>query len=367
MTEETPFRASFPALVLLCVLEALLVGADARGQDGLEHVARETPDKAPNPLPEIPRGLDPVPIPAGNPLTAEKIELGKLLFFDSRLSRDGTVSCATCHNPKTGWAEHRATSKGINNQVGSRNAPTVINAAYHRAQFWDGRAASLEEQALGPIENPIEMGHDLSEVVKQLSQIPEYRRRFKAAFGSGVTKEGIAGAIAAFERTILSGNSPYDRYVGGVEGAMTDAQERGMEVFMETANCSMCHTPPTFSNGRYYNAGVGVHADKPDPGRKAVTQRERDFGRFRVPSLRNVADTAPYFHDGSAKTLKDAVELMANGGIDNSNLSRMFRVIREAQLTKQDKYDLVEFLKALSGEYPIVEPPQPPEAKPGND
>lgn len=331
----------------------LALAQDAVKSSAVQAVDREAVSKAP-------LGLGPVPVPADNRPSASKIKLGKLLFFDTRLSRDGTISCATCHDPKTGWAEHRETSMGINRQVGGRNAPTVINAAYHRAQFWDGRAKSLEEQALGPIENPIEMGHDLNEVVRALSEIPEYRRLFMCAFQTGVTKEGIGQAIAAFERTILSGNSPYDRHAAGEVNALTAAQKRGLDVFMNKADCATCHTPPTFSNGRYYNAGVDAGKPKPDPGRMAVTSRDRDFGKFRVPSLREIANTAPYFHDGSAKTLEQAVALMAGGGKDNPNLSGMLRSIRVAKLTEQDRKDLVEFLKALSGEYPIINPPDVP-------
>ena len=339
---------------LLTVLGGgLVLAQDAAKSSAAQAVDREAVSKAP-------LGLRPVPVPADNRPSASKIKLGKLLFFDARLSRDGTVSCATCHDPKAGWAEHRPTSMGINRQVGGRNAPTVINAAYHRAQFWDGRAKSLEEQALGPIENPIEMGHDLNEVVKALSEIPEYRRLFMRAFQTGVSKDGIGKAIAAFERTILSGNSAYDRYAAGDANALTAAQKRGLDVFMNKADCATCHTPPTFSNGRYYNAGVDADKPKPDPGRMAVTNGDRDFGKFRVPSLREVAHTAPYFHDGSAKTLEQAVALMAGGGRNNPNLSAMLRSIRDAKLTQQDQKDLVDFLRALSGRYPIVSPPELP-------
>lgn len=318
------------------------------------------PKGKPAELAAVPLGRSPLPIPASNPQTAEKVELGRRLYFDMRLSGDGTLSCASCHSPTLGWADGRRTSKGIDGQIGGRNAPSIINAAYHRTQFWDGRAASLEEQALGPIENPIEMGSSLDEVIKRLSGVPEYRQRFRATFGTEVTREGIGKAIAAFERTIISGNSPYDRYEAGDENALNEAQKRGMEIFMDRANCAVCHTPPTFSNGRFYNAGVGMNEDEPDPGRTAVTKRDRDFGRFRVPSLREVKETGPYFHDGSAATLEEAVALMAGGGIDNPNLSSMFKVVRLANLTEQDGKDLVAFLKALSGEYPIVEAPELP-------
>lgn len=307
---------------------------------------------------QVPLGLPALSIPEDNPMTPEKIELGKMLYFDKRVSKDGSVSCATCHDPTMAWAEHTPTSTGIHKQVGERNSLTVINAAYASAQFWDGRAATLEEQATGPVENSIEMGHSMAAVVAQFSKIPEYEKRFQKVFGTGVTKEGFAKAVAAFERTVLSGDSPYDRFVKGDKSALSEAQQRGLDTFKD--NCAVCHTPPLFSNYQYYNAGVGANRPKPDEGRKAVTKKDKDLGKFRVPSLREVANTHPYFHDGSAKTLEEAVALMADGGKDNPNLAIQLKAVREAKLTEQDRKDLVEFLKALSGKYPVVEPPKLP-------
>lgn len=308
---------------------------------------------------KIPLGLPPLEIPADNPMTVEKIELGKMLYFDKRVSKDGTISCATCHDPQMAWAEHTPTSKGIHEQIGGRNSPTVINAAYAAAQFWDGRAATLEDQAVGPVANPIEMGNTMEGMIQNLEAIPQYREMFQKVFGTGVTPENFAKAVAAFERTVLSGDSPYDRFKAGQEDALTDAQKRGLELF-ENSGCADCHTPPLFSSYEYYNAGVGMDKENPDEGRKAVTGEDHDMGAFRVPSLREVANTAPYFHDGSAATLEEAVALMAAGGKDNPHRSVEFDTVREAQLTPEQQKDIVEFLKALSGTYPIVEPPQLP-------
>jgi cytochrome c peroxidase len=305
-----------------------------------------------------PLGLPAVPVPADNPMTAEKVELGKMLYFDTRLSGDGKISCATCHDPRKGWAEHQPTSKGIGGKFGERNSPTVINSAYATSQFWDGRAKTLEEQALGPIENPIEMGHKLDVMISDLSKLSDYSDRFQKVFGTPVNKEGVARAIAAFERTILSGNSPYDRYQAGDKTALGRQQQRGLQLFEE--NCATCHTSPLFSNYRFYNAGVSMNKKKPDEGRKSVTGKDRDFGKFRVPALRDVASTAPYCHDGSVATLADAVALMAGGGIDNPHLSAQVKAIREAELTAEDQADLVAFLKALSGDYPLVKAPKLP-------
>jgi cytochrome c peroxidase len=312
--------------------------------------------------PKPPVGLPAVPIPDDNPMTPEKIELGKHLYFDKRLSKDGTISCATCHDPKMAWAEHRPSSEGIKGQIGDRNSPSVINTAYLASQFWDGRAATLEEQALGPIENPIEMGHKLDNLVKELAAIPGYKERFQKVFGTGVTKDGIAKAIAAFERTIVSGNSPYDKFVAGRKDALSEEQQRGMETFMGKGKCKSCHRPPIFVTDRFVNAGVGMDKKKIDEGLKKESKKADDLGKFRVPPLREAANTAPYFHDGSAATLADAVALMAAGGKDNPNLSATMKRVRSAKLTAQDKKDLVAFLEAISGEFPIIDPPDPLEA-----
>jgi cytochrome c peroxidase len=276
------------------------------------------------------------------------------------VSKDGTVSCATCHDPTMAWAEERATSAGIvdaegNPQVGHRNSPTVINTAYATSLFWDGRAASLEEQAVGPVGNPIEMGSTMQDVVHNFSQIPGYEERFQEVFGTGVTEEGFAKAVAAFERTILSGNSPYDKFEAGDESALTEQQQNGLTLFND--NCAVCHAPPVFSNWQFHNAGIGMDTEEPDLGRMDVTEKESDKGKFRVPHLREVANTAPYFHNGSVETLEEAVKIMATGGIDNENLSVIFRGLKGSPLDEQQQADIVAFLGALSGEFPVIEPP----------
>jgi len=329
-----------------------------------EPVAEPEPAAVEPPAPtaftvSVPLGLPPLPIPDDNPMTVEKVELGKMLYFDTRLSKDQTVSCATCHDPKMTWAEHKATSEGIGGQFGQMNSPTVINSAYATSQFWDGRSDTLEAQAVGPMQNPIEMGHSLVELVTQLNEVQEYKERFQKVFGTEVTADGMAKAIAAFERTVLSGNSPYDKYEAGDKAALSEEQIRGMKLF-DDAGCSSCHAPPLFSNYKFYNAGVGSQKTPPDPGRMAVTNDESDLGKFRTPALREVANTAPYFHDGSCATLPEAVAMMAGGGIDNPNLSALLRGIGARGLSDQDKADIVEFLQALSGEYPIVEAPALP-------
>ncbi len=358
-----PRKCVLPVGVGLAMLSVVLLTSGCQKSDEpAKPAAPAGPSKGASAtaLPKVPLGLPQVPVPKDNPMTAEKIELGKMLYFDKRLSKSKEISCATCHDPKMAWTEHRATSKGIKDQIGERNSPTVINAAYMTSQFWDGREPTLEAQALGPIENPIEMGHKLAVVCADCEKIPAYKEQFQKVFGTGVTKEGIAKAIAAFERTILSGNSPYDKFKAGDKKALNDAQQRGMALFMDKAMCSTCHAPPIFSNGQFYNAGVSCDKKPPDEGRKKVTKKDSDMGKFRVPHLREVAKTGPYFHDGSIKTLAEAVELMAAGGKDNPNLSTMMKVVRGAKLTAAEKKDLLAFLEALSGEYPIIEPPKLP-------
>ena len=199
----------------------------------------------------------------------------------------------------------------------------------------------------------------VGDLIKQLAEVPDYKERFQRVFGTGPDEAGLAKAIAAFERTVLSGNSPYDKFKAGDKTAMSEAAGRGLKLFTD-AGCANCHEPPLFSSYDYENAGIGMNAEKPDVGRMEVTKKEEDKGAFRIPALRSIADTAPYFHDGSAKTLEEAVAVMAAGGKDNPNLSEMLKEVRDAKIDDQGRKDLVEFLKALSGEYPIVDPPKLP-------
>jgi cytochrome c peroxidase len=297
--------------------------------------------------PRVPLGLAPIVWPADNPYTKEKAELGRLLYFDPRLSADGTVSCATCHDPKHAFTDGQPFSTGIRGQKGTRNAPTVINRAYSLAQFWDGRAPSLEAQAVGPMANPLEMGNTHTAVVATLKGIPGYRALFRKAFGvEEFSIEHVAKAIATFERTVLSGNAPYDRYKAGDKTALTEAQVRGMRVYFDKAKCDQCHEGVNFTTNMYANLGVGMNQPNPDPGRFAVTRNPRDWGAFKTPTLREIALTAPYMHDGSLKTLEEVVDFYDKGGEPNKNLDERMKPLK---LSAQEKADLVAFLKALSG------------------
>ena len=302
-------------------------------------------------------GLPPMPIPADNSQTDAKINLGRQLYFDGRLSANNEISCATCHDPKTGWAGHDATDTGVGGRVGNRNSGTIVNSGYMKYQFWDGRAGSLEEQALGPIHNPVEMGETLENVVRKLNAIPGYKRQFQEVFHSDVTTDGIAKAIASFERTIVSGPSPYDRFLQGDKKALSAEAQRGMEIFNGKGTCIACHSGPLLSDQSFHNLGIGMNAAKPDIGREAVTKDPKDRGRFKTPGLRNVANTYPYMHDGQTSTLEAVIELHNKGGIPNSNLDPL---IKPLGLTDTEKKDLLAFLKALTGPEPVVSAPKLP-------
>jgi cytochrome c peroxidase len=289
-------------------------------------------------------------VPEDNPLTEEKVRLGKRLYFDRNLSVDGTLSCASCHVPEKGFADPNQFSLGVRGQKGNRQAPTIINRAFSRAQFWDGRAASLEEQALGPITNPIEMGNpNIDVVLARLKKETSYLEAFQRAFPNdrAISKENLARAISSFERTIMSGNSPFDRYIEGDRKAMSEAAVRGYQLYLSKANCASCHVSFNFTDETYHNLGVGMIVKKPDVGRYALSKLEGHQGAFKTPTLREIANTAPYMSDGSLKTLEEVVDYYDRGAQPNRWLSPK---IKPLGLTAEEKKDLVEFLKALSGE-----------------
>lgn len=313
-----------------------------------------------------PLGLPPVPIPKNNPPTDETIALGRRLFYDNRLSKDNTLSCASCHQPDAYFTDNLRVSKGVGGQSGVRNAPTLLNVAYEPFQFWDGRALTLEDQAAGPMINPVEMNqaHDVS--VSKLRRDPVYHSMFRAAFGTeDVTLSRIEKALASFERTLLSGDSAFDRFqYGGDKNALTPQQVRGLAVFINPVkgNCAACHTINAqyalFTDGKFHNLGEGVEDDGvtfKDLGRYHQTGIQSDRGAFKTPTLRNIAKTAPYMHDGSLKTLKEVVDFYAGQGNSNPNLDKE---IQSIHLSGQDREDLVAFLNSLTGDMPAnVGPP----------
>jgi cytochrome c peroxidase len=314
-----------------------------------------------------------------NPLTRAKIELGRQLYFDTRLSADATVSCASCHDPDMGYSGNTKTGVGIRGQKGGRNSPVSFNRILSGPQFWDGRVDSLEAQAVGPIANPIEMGFTHEGVVERLAGIPVYAKQFETIFGE-LTIDRVGQAIAAFERALVTAPSPYDygeqlraftgldpddiaedeelaaKYAEAKAAAeahpMSESAVRGRDLFFGKANCTACHVGANLADEKYHNLGVGMDKPEPDLGRFVVTKDERDTGAFKTPTVRNVALTGPYMHDGSQATLEEVVEWYDKGGHPNPHLSDK---IKPLDLTAQDKADLVEFMKACTGPTPTVE------------
>lgn len=297
---------------------------------------------------EIPVGLDlHMPVPDDNPLTLETVALGKQLFFNPVLSRDRTVRCATCHDPQRAFTDGRKLSAGIEGRTGIRHAPALVNAGYRRTFFWDGRASRLEDQVLQPIENPAELGFGVDAAVARLTREPEYVVHFQTAFGREPNAGDLARALASYIRTILAGDSPVDRYLGGDREALPPEAREGLRVFRGPGRCTACHLGPNLTDDQFHNTGIAWRGDTwTDLGRYRVTRDERDRGAFRTPTLREVGRTAPYMHDGSLSTLDQVVEFYNRGGNSNPNLDRQLRPL---QLTAQEKQALIAFLEALSG------------------
>lgn len=305
-----------------------------------------------------------------NPLTRAKIELGRQLYFDPRLSADRSVSCSSCHHPDEGFAKHTQFGVGIQGQMGGRNSPVSYNRILSGPQFWDGRAKSLEDQAVGPIANPIEMGNTHDACVECLKGVPGYKLQFEKIFGK-LDIDAVGQALASFERAIVTEPTPFDYYerlrpfekldpdeikddpdlsakyevalAGAKAHPLSESAKRGRELyFTDKAGCSQCHVGANLADEKYHNIGVGMDKEKPDIGREEVTKDPKDHGAFKTPTIRNVALSAPYMHDGSQKTLEEVVEWYAKGGHANPSLSEK---IKKLNLTDQDKQDLVEFMK----------------------
>jgi cytochrome c peroxidase len=326
-------------------------------------------------------------VPNDNPITVAKVELGRKLFFDARLSADGKVSCASCHDPKRAFTDGRKVAEGIGGRLGTRNSPTLLNAMFSSGQFWDGRADTLESQAKMPLTNMDEMGNrSLDDALAKIAGVPEYVSGFRQVFGGPVTIDGFAKAVAAFERTLISGDSPFDRYLAGDLNAISETARNGMILFRTKARCGVCHvfnqnfaafaTSPFFTDGNYRNTGVAAnfggfnalarqamaatrdqsgkaiaamtnHERAAELGRFVTTGNTLDIGAFRTPSLRNVDLTAPYFHDGSAATLADVVRFYVKGGNENPNRDWQLEPVA---LTELEQRELIEFLKALTSD-----------------
>ncbi len=372
-------------------------GEDAKGPTPMVYLYQEPDLKAIHDEPYelvAPNGFPPVAsvIPAANPMTKGRVELGKQLYFDPRISLDASVSCASCHDPAKGWTDNLKVSVGINGQKGGRNAPTVLNTLYGKTMFWDGRAPSLEGQAQGPIQNKIEMGdQSYKQIVERLRAISGYKEQFLKVFGTDVTLDGMAKAIAAFERTAISANSPYDQYTTGdpdepaTFGKLTESQKRGMALFglsprdedpfkvdkalVKKANCTACHAGFNFTDEQFHNLGVGFDAAKnklADLGRFEITpigsKNPAELGSFKTPTVRDAARTGPYMHDGSEKTLEQVVEFYNKGGNKNPTLDPEMKSLN---LTDAEKTDLVAFMQALTSPKVVVALPTLPSGPDG--
>jgi cytochrome c peroxidase len=303
---------------------------------------------------KIPAGLDSLAmfIPDDNPLTLEKIKLGRKLFFDERLSIDGTLSCASCHNPLLGFADGRSVAVGIEGLEGTRSTPSIINRLFSETQFWDGRANSLEEQILGPIQNPIEMNNTLENVVNTLNNDEAVKKEFQKVFGTDVTVASLQKAIASFERILLSGESPFDKYIAGDKNAVSESARKGLVLFKsQKTNCIACHKGPNFTDELFHNSGVGMDLEKPDLGRFIETKNDTDRGKFKTPTLRDIARTSPYMHNGTLRSLREVIDFYDKGGIVNDNLSIH---IKPLNLTEEEKGNLIDFLRSLTGENPLA-------------
>ncbi|MBI3771346.1 MAG: c-type cytochrome [Gammaproteobacteria bacterium] len=296
-----------------------------------------------------------VPQPADNLSTSERVELGKALFFDPRLSGSGWISCATCHNPVLGWSDGLPTAIGHGMKVLGRSTPTILNGAYQKFQFWDGRAATLEQQALGPIQAEPEMAGNMGNVIRDLSAIPKYKQMFEVAYpGKGINNDTIAKAIAAFERSVVSTDSPFDLWLKG-QNTMAEAALRGFEIFKGKANCAACHSGYNFSDSGFHNIGL---PDNTDEGRFKIKAIKVMKGSFKTPTLRDVALTAPYMHNGQYKSLEEVVDHYNSGG--TPTFDNLDPNMKKLNLSKQEKKDLVEFLKSLTGAPLAITYPQLP-------
>ena len=298
-----------------------------------------------------------IPQPDNNRMTTARVELGKMLFFDPRLSGSNWISCGTCHNPTLGWSDGLPTARGDGMGILGRATPTILNTAYQPLQFWDGRARTLEKQALGPIMAAGEMNQDLDEVIKEVSALKGYRAAFEKAYpGEGVTKKTLAKAIASYERSIVSTDAPFDRWIKGEKHAMGKAERKGFDVFRGKARCVLCHGGFNFTDNGFHN--LGLKGDT-DPGRYGIRKIKILKGAFKTPTLRDVDLTAPYMHNGMYKTLEEVVEHYNRGGDTKDNLDPNMQPLK---LTANEKANLVAFLKALTGEpVPVTLPVLPTE------
>ena len=325
--------------------------AEAEFQPEILPLPADLPEYAPLPT------YEPMSIPEDNPMSTEKVALGRQLYYDKRLSGDGVLSCYSCHLCEKGLTDGRAKAIGAFEKQLTRSAPTLWNIGYHSEFYWDGRAKSLEAQALAAWKGG-NMGANPEEVVARLDSIKGYRDQFQKVFNQGATPENVSQALAAYMRIIISRDTPWDRWQGGEESAVSEEAKRGWQIFQK-AQCDNCHSGVLFTDLQYHNVGIGMDASEPDPGRFKVTKVERDTGAFKTPTLRDIGDSAPYMHDGSVATLEEAVDFILGGGKPNPYLDRSN--LEKVKLTGAEKQDLIAFLRSLDEPCTFAEPQLPPE------
>lgn len=346
MTQKTLWLTC--AILLLLTSTALLIGCQKQQQ-----TAGFQPEIVP--LPPQLTTYEPMPIPADNPMTPEKVALGRQLFFDERLSGDGSRSCYSCHVCEKGLTDGLAKSVGAFNKQLPRSSPTLWNIGYHKEFYWDGRSPSLEKQAMAAWTGA-NMGAKADEIAVKLNGIQGYRAQFQKVFGADATPDNIVKAIAAFERTIISGDTPLDRYRAGNQSALNASAMRGWNIF-QAIKCTNCHDGVLLTDQQYHNVGIGMDQKEPDVGRFKVTNKPEDTGAFKTPTLRDIAESAPYFHDGSVATLEEAVDIMLGGGKPNPYLDK--KNLEKRNVFPDQREDLLNFLRALNVDCGLKKPALP--------
>ena len=340
----------FLAVILLAIAATLIAGCN---KNATETAGGFTPEILP--LPEALKSYEPMSIPQDNPMTPEKVALGRQLFFDERLSVDGTRSCYSCHVCEHGLTDGLPKAIGAGNKQLTRSSPTLWNIGYHKEFYWDGRSASLEKQALAAWTGG-NMGAKAEDIVVKLNALQEYKAQFQKVFQSDATPDNVVKAIAAFERTIISGSTAWDRWKAGDNTAINQSAFRGWNIF-QAIKCNNCHDGVLFTDQQYHNVGIGMDAKEPDPGRFKVTNKPEDTGAFKTPTLRDIANTAPYFHDGSAKTLEEAMDIMLAGGKPNEHLDK--KNLEVHKILPEQREDLLAFFKSLSVDCTLKKPALP--------
>ncbi len=308
-------------------------------------------------IPSPPAGFDAVPVPEDNPVTVEKVALGQQLFFDKRLSADGTRSCYSCHVCENGLTDGKPVAEGALGKVLTRSSPSLWNVGYQSEFYWDGRSPSLERQAMAAWTGG-NMGANAEEVVGALNEMDGYRVQFKEVFGEDATPDNVVAAISAYERvSLFCGETAYDGWRNGDESAVSDGAKKGAELFVGKAGCGNCHSGVLLTDMKYHNVGIGMDSDEPDVARAKVTGDDAHTGAFKTPSLRDINRSAPYFHNGSTATLEEAVDIMLDGGIDNPYIDS--ENLKKVELTGEERANLIEFLKALDCPCDLTEPELP--------